>query len=246
MKNRQDIPWPRIFAEGVAIVISILLAFAIDAWWQAQRDGQRERETLLALLDDFETTKSNIHNAQEFHRAIQQNTINLLKAVTESNPSLSNDEIEQLVVGITWWDGWSHFPTGAVNSVVFGGDLAILTDDVLRKLVADWPSKIDRFEKAQRQDYDFFFNVLMPFLRGNSYLPQQATVVASIPGGADIPPFAIDLEIKDVRTYEEIMANEEFHNILAHKSWIQSDILIVLDEAEALIDQMMEHIQRGL
>ena len=30
----QPIPWPRILAEGAAIVVSILLAFAIDAAWQ--------------------------------------------------------------------------------------------------------------------------------------------------------------------------------------------------------------------
>ena len=29
----QDIPWKRLSVEGVAIVASILLAFAIDAWW---------------------------------------------------------------------------------------------------------------------------------------------------------------------------------------------------------------------
>ena len=32
----QKIAWKRLFAEGAAILISILLAFGIEAWWQEQ------------------------------------------------------------------------------------------------------------------------------------------------------------------------------------------------------------------
>jgi hypothetical protein len=40
------IPWPRIFAEGVVIIASILLALAADAWWD-ERSDQRELEAAL-------------------------------------------------------------------------------------------------------------------------------------------------------------------------------------------------------
>ena len=38
-----QVPWLRVFVEGVVIVGSILLAFGIDAWWE--RLGQREAKT---------------------------------------------------------------------------------------------------------------------------------------------------------------------------------------------------------
>ena len=87
-----------------------------------------------------------------------------------------------LVVEISWWDARSHFSTGALNSLVFGGDIAVIENSALRRLVADWPSQIEYVELAQRQDYDFFFNVWTPFLRANIYLPQQSTLGASMPG----------------------------------------------------------------
>lgn len=34
---------PKLIVEGFAIVISILLAFAIDAWWDNRRDKQEEQ-----------------------------------------------------------------------------------------------------------------------------------------------------------------------------------------------------------
>ncbi|MDX1674282.1 MAG: hypothetical protein R3314_05700 [Longimicrobiales bacterium] len=40
----RDIPWPRLVIEAVLIVASILLAFAIDAWWDEARDRAVETE----------------------------------------------------------------------------------------------------------------------------------------------------------------------------------------------------------
>ena len=39
----RPIPWLRVFAEGAVIVVSILLAFGIDAWWE----GRQERASLI-------------------------------------------------------------------------------------------------------------------------------------------------------------------------------------------------------
>jgi hypothetical protein len=44
--SRPPIAWSRMFVEGVVIVVSILLAFAIDAWWD---DRQRAEESRLQV-----------------------------------------------------------------------------------------------------------------------------------------------------------------------------------------------------
>jgi hypothetical protein len=41
----------RLIAEGVVIVASILLAFGLDAWWDATQQS-RETADLLAALDE--------------------------------------------------------------------------------------------------------------------------------------------------------------------------------------------------
>jgi len=52
MTKLHNIPWLRIGAESVAIVASILLAFAIDAWWEGIKDRRLETEYLERLLED--------------------------------------------------------------------------------------------------------------------------------------------------------------------------------------------------
>ena len=49
MRVDHDIAWPRLIAESVAIVASILLAFAIDAWWDVQQTFAVEQELLSNL-----------------------------------------------------------------------------------------------------------------------------------------------------------------------------------------------------
>ena len=246
MTDAQNIPWKRIAVEAAAIVASILLAFAIDAGWQEYVEDQRERQVLNALLDDFETTKANIKAWRNFHLAVQQSNTKLLKAVTSSEITLTDDQIGRLLSQLTWWDGESHFSTGALNSLVYGGDLSLIEDDALRQLLADWPSQIQYVESQQQQDYDFFLNVWTPFLRANSYLPLQSTIDTPVPGRPEDPNLVVDLQLEGTWSYAEMIASKEFHNILAQKSWIQFDILVVFDKADVLIDQTIQRIESRL
>lgn len=56
MTDTKEIPWKRLIVEGAAIVVSILLAFGIDAWWDERNDLHRERAYLEILRDDVVRT----------------------------------------------------------------------------------------------------------------------------------------------------------------------------------------------
>jgi hypothetical protein len=48
-----EIPWRRVFVEGAVIVVSILLAFTIDAWWAQRQNHALEIHYLGRLSADF-------------------------------------------------------------------------------------------------------------------------------------------------------------------------------------------------
>ena len=54
MTESQNIPWKRITVEAVAIVASILIAFAIDAWWENSKEHAAEVDQLLRVLAELE------------------------------------------------------------------------------------------------------------------------------------------------------------------------------------------------
>jgi len=49
MSNESGIVWKKLIAEGAAIVVSILLAFWIEAWWAEQQTVSQERAILVTV-----------------------------------------------------------------------------------------------------------------------------------------------------------------------------------------------------
>jgi len=61
----QPIEWNRLLLEGVVIVASILLAFAIDAWWDERQDRQAEGNQLLSIAAELESNAERIREKLE-------------------------------------------------------------------------------------------------------------------------------------------------------------------------------------
>ena len=54
MKGNEEIPWKRLSVEAAAIVASILLAFAIDAWWNELQSDRAVGEVLKAVRSEMQ------------------------------------------------------------------------------------------------------------------------------------------------------------------------------------------------
>ncbi len=51
--NRQ-VPWLRVFVEGVVIVASILMAFGIERWWDGRQEADAEADYLQRVSADLD------------------------------------------------------------------------------------------------------------------------------------------------------------------------------------------------
>ena len=64
----RQVPWPRIFAEGLAIVVSILLAFGIQAWWEERQERAVEKALLTGLVEDLRLDSADYAGFAAVHR----------------------------------------------------------------------------------------------------------------------------------------------------------------------------------
>lgn len=95
MKNnfRREIPWLRILAEGTAIVVSILLAFAIDAWWDERQEAAAQRAQMRALLEEFREARSQLEVQVRHLQISLQGTLGFLSLMS---PNASNKSLEEV------------------------------------------------------------------------------------------------------------------------------------------------------
>lgn len=59
---KQEIPWNRYAVESIVIVASILLAFAIDAWWDQRKETREEQVALQDLAEELRQNLTAIDN----------------------------------------------------------------------------------------------------------------------------------------------------------------------------------------
>ena len=90
MNTVREIPWPRILAEGLAIVVSILLAFWIQAWWEGRQEQSHERIVLQSLLDDLNKKKAQLIAERRDVQAIYESATALLRAATDTEQEFSS------------------------------------------------------------------------------------------------------------------------------------------------------------
>lgn len=68
--DKQGIPWLRVFAEGTAILVSILLAFGIEAWWSGRVEAAEEAVFLSGLQTEIDDALEILDFSDSRHQRI--------------------------------------------------------------------------------------------------------------------------------------------------------------------------------
>ena len=125
MANTYNIPWKRLLAEGTAIVLSILLAFSIQAWWDERQDHVEESAILTSLLPELTELEELVSGTNTYVRAIRESAIKLLEAGVGFEGNLNDDEIDVLLKDVTWFVDDVFIDTPVLGSLLASGDLAL-------------------------------------------------------------------------------------------------------------------------
>lgn len=141
------IPWKRLLVEGLVIVISILLAFGIEAWWQDRQEKAQEIELLKAIRQDF------VENQQRIVDQVASiNTaLDYLVAFTTSNDidrfiADLDSNVELIVAPMYRSYTTSGIMLGFLESTTNSGMLALISSSDLRGAIAEIVNQKDNLE----------------------------------------------------------------------------------------------------
>jgi hypothetical protein len=94
------IHWRRVLIEGLTIVASILLAFGIDAGWDARHEAAKRRQLLADLRSDFTTTQQLLTTVVGFADRVVARSSGFMEATVDPT-GLTPDSIGVLASGLS-------------------------------------------------------------------------------------------------------------------------------------------------
>ena len=158
------------------IVGSILLAFAIDAWWDGRRDRAQESSYLQMLASDLRGTLANNSNFGGRADSVDWAGARLVRAYYEPEV-MSNDSIARLfLLARTAWVVQARL--GTAQALITTGDLDLIRDDSLRLRVTGYLADMTAFEGFEQQRSDDFLEALEELSR---HINPEALRLSTLP-----------------------------------------------------------------
>jgi hypothetical protein len=159
MEVRREIPWTTLFIEGVAIVVSILLAFAIDAWWDQRKGRAEERDILLGLEIEFVDLRERLDAWAVFN---QDGFEYLDRFLSDSAGSMDSSEFEQVFIRSILVNVLDQ--GGPLDALLASGRLEKIQDDAIRARLAKWPDWLEDIHTNDLSIRDFAWREIAPTL----------------------------------------------------------------------------------
>jgi len=186
MTTTQNIPWARLAVEATAIVASILLAFAIDAWWADREIDRWQSAQLRALHDEFSVNLQSLNEVVQDNDSTARHLESFITQIRDANDMTQITVSDAGLVALINWRT-SDISTGTLDALLSSGKLAEIDNSAIRQSLAAWPSEVGDAQEDENLARDYVENVLVQSLLGQGIL-ELAYRARPLPGGLDIDP----------------------------------------------------------
>lgn len=121
-----SLPWNRLFAEFTVIVAGVLIALAVNSWWERRQERNHARQYVEQLLADFQTTERRLRSAIE----TETQRLEGVNSVIDRAFRGPWPQADSLVLPT----GYNYFEPlkGTMTALIQGGDLRLLRSDSIR------------------------------------------------------------------------------------------------------------------
>ena len=139
---KPQIPWLRVFVEGVVIVGSILLAFGIQAWWDEAQERAEEQEILMGLETDFAANLAQLRGVVSVHDWAQD-MVARLEAMSDADLAAVPPDSVGLYARAMGASRSFDARDGTLDAVMASGTLSVIADPRLRDLLVEWKGRVE-------------------------------------------------------------------------------------------------------
>lgn len=240
MAESELIHWKRVSVEALAIVISILLAFAIDAWWDDRRDRVDERSYLVSLRREIagslDMAAIDIRRRQRAITAHEK-----LVAQIQGAARASDIDLYELISYVSLPIQYIP-PRSVFNDIVASGGTLLIRSDELRLALAEFEQGLHHLERIDTSTWSVWEDRIQPLLEGRIprverlRLGLRASISDDVPFGES--PYSPD--------FDGVLADPRFEDMLAER-WLRlKSGLNALERVNSRAEDIARLIDLGL
>ncbi|MEJ2481611.1 MAG: hypothetical protein P8049_00405 [Gemmatimonadota bacterium] len=156
----------RLFLEGIVIVASILLAFALDTWWDERSERVEEQAVLVNLREEFEAAEAQFDLYFGFHRRIEASlgqTLGAARAAFARN--LATISVPDTALALAYLSPTYDPRLGTLEGLLSSGRLRLIRDPELRRALAGWNGLLREASEEEMKSLRHVADHLDPVLR---------------------------------------------------------------------------------
>jgi hypothetical protein len=242
MPNSHDIPWKRIAVEGAVIVVSILLAFAIDAWWDERKERIDEAEILLGLKSEFSRYRDELAEGIEYHANSGYLTAELMAATRHGSWNSETLAVDEALATLA--DTKTHdFGGGVLDALISAGRLEVISDYELRIKLASWRQVFYEIRDDEMRNKTLAQNQVVPYML-RWHIPQSRGLELCC-SWSEWPQPTRAIE-DDPTALSRLLADPEFEVLLELKHIEIAHTALEYDIGLQAIDDILDAIDASL
>ena len=245
--RRNQVAWFRIGAEVVAIIASILIAFAIDAWWDGSKERREERDSLEALAEELSDSQAEL----DFDLSAKRTNVEIIDLLTAhlngEMDSLKPDTVV-IILGRLRWQQMFTPPQAVLNEMISSGRMNLIRSSALRRSLLEYSQWLEKTQINEAQERAFLDNRFSPFLSEYSHYPlpsSDTSILSETREAAGLrilsAAYLLNRESPGLPSQTEV-----FGNLLIERKEYLSLVLGRYGTIQTLIDTLQAQIEQEL
>ncbi len=244
MTDAQKVPWKRISIEAAAIVGSILLAFAIDAWWQERGEREDLHQYLSAFEQELIESRKDIELALELSTGVLKKTDEVFLVLSDSERNSLPSEFAE-TIGSIYKIHSPNLNTGAYEDMVSSGNMRLIGNRTLSDHIKQYMQSVSSVRSVNEVLWDTYYNLQVPYLKDHFVISdfgwESAEEIEDAAGLLTITPkgpYSIDLDA---------VKSQAYWNLLYSWKEAYSDqvrrLVVAREDCDAVLESLQPEIE---
>lgn len=152
----------RAILESMVIVLSILLAFGIDAWWEEQREASDTRESIEVVRRDLVDMLAQLEEFEQFSADTAKTSLASARALSSPQPVAVEDrpQMEALLLRATS-RRTMRLPRAGYTDLLNTGNLSEIDNSALRDTLVHFYESADRSQEIVEKNSNIFTDLAL-------------------------------------------------------------------------------------